>query len=644
MESTQGETMAFIGERLGDYRILAQIGQGGMGTVYQAEDTQLGRKVAIKILKPALLADGSQGLLRFQSEARIQANLNHANVVTLLDFEPFGDSYCMIMEYVEGKTLTELIRTIGPLPSHIVVMISRQILDGLSAAHRQGVIHRDLKPSNVMLTAEGVVKVMDFGIAKVEGAENLTSAGAPVGTVSYMSPEQLQGEPVDVRSDLYSFGIILFELLTGCTPFKNDSDISSIIHHIHTPPPRPSQVRPDIPPELEEIVLHCLNKLPDQRYQSAGEVLAALDFYEDRERSQGRSELFGRRMLAQWLAAHIQRQASAAAALPGRPSSRTAPLFDTPPSAPRTTPPAQSVAAQRARGKIIPALTVLVLMVLAGGTVYLYYAKPWAAGHKDTEGQGELTTSGTQVAVPPRADSTDVGPTAVATTPPEQAATGARSGTPSATATSTPPSAERAKDVAGFDANAARTIVPPPPGRKMAASEGAAATGSARKVVPGSAAPPGSQTASDANSEGGFLILLDPDPSGEKLSAAEAQARVADLLREAGHKVVPAGAPGSAVREALARHDHAAMRRNGVSYALVGTARGILEPQTAYGTTYYAGQVSVTFELVSMTNGKAVASASSSAKSRGSTNADTALNDALLTATSDAVRDLLRKF
>src|SRR5213593_2568137 len=233
-----------IGESLGNHRIISKIGQGGMGTVYEAEDTHLGRRVAIKLLNPTLVANPKE-LARFQSEAKVQARLNHPNVVTLHEFEPFKDSYYMVMEYVVGRNLADIVRVVGALPPHIVVTLSKQVLDGLSAAHRIGVVHRDLKPSNIMLTPDGVAKVMDFGIAKVQGSQNLTATGALVGTVYYMSPEQVRGEAVDARSDIYSFGIILFELLTGRVPFKEESDFSVMMHHVRTPAPPPTQFLPE---------------------------------------------------------------------------------------------------------------------------------------------------------------------------------------------------------------------------------------------------------------------------------------------------------------------------------------------------------------------------------------------------------------
>lgn len=641
-----------IGERIGNYRILSQIGQGGMGTVYQAEDTQLGRKVAIKVLHPKTLADGSMGLERFQSEARIQANLNQANVVTLLSFEPYKDSYCMVMEYVEGKTLAELIRSTGPFPSHIAVMISKQVLDGLAAAHRQGVVHRDLKPSNIMLTAEGVAKVMDFGIAKVEGGKSLTASGAVVGTVSYMSPEQVRSEPLDARSDLYSFGVILFELLTGRVPFKDDSDFSNMIHHVHTPPPPPSQLLPDVPSELEDIVLRCLNKLPDQRYQNAGEILAALDLYEERERAMGRGELFARKLLVQWLAAPSRQGASVTSPAPtsAQPASHpeapalpvppipaaSSPVIQTPPP-----PPLQAAAGRRAGGKAILAVAVILLVVLAAGAAYLYYGvlksrRPSSAGLATVE--TDRAQAGAPVTLPAADPAPPAGQAAVQTAPVAQSGA-----TPPPT---TPRDArEASKGLTGTIANATRTANPPPV-RNGAPPAGAAAGGfaGAKAASASPALPARQQTDAQPGSAEGFLILLNPDPSGEKLSLAMAQARVADLVREAGHQVMSASLMSAAMNEALAGGDYAGMRRLGVGYVMNGTAHGSVEPQTAYGSTYYVAQVSVSFELVRTADGKVIATGSNDAKSKGSANAAAALNNALMAAASDAVRELLRKF
>jgi len=261
-----------IGELIGHHRILAQIGQGGMGTVYQAEDTRLGRKVAIKILNPSLLVQGGIELERFQSEAKVQASLNHANVVTLFAFEPYQDSYCMIMEYVEGRTLADLIRSTGPLPAHVVVMIAKQVLDGLAAAHRQGVVHRDLKPSNIMLTAEGTAKVMDFGIAKVRAQRTVTQSGMVKGKPSYMAPEQAVADPVDRRADLFAMGLILHEALTGARPFQRDNDGATMDAIVAEPLP----VREDVPAPLWAVIERALEKEPARRFQTAEEMERAL--------------------------------------------------------------------------------------------------------------------------------------------------------------------------------------------------------------------------------------------------------------------------------------------------------------------------------------------------------------------------------
>src|SRR5437867_7973406 len=354
-----------IGESVGNHRILSKIGQGGMGTVYEAQDTQLGRRVAIKILNPSLVSN-SKELARFRAEAKVQANLNHPNIVTLHEFEPYKDSYYMVMEFVVGRNLAEIVKAVGALPAHIVVTITKQVLDGLSVAHRSLVVHRDLKPSNIMLTPDGVAKVMDFGIAKVQGSKSLTATGALVGTVSYMSPEQVRGEAVDARSDIYSFGIILFELLTGRVPFKEESDFSVMMHHVRTPAPPPTQFLPEVPGALEDIVLRCLQKDPAARFQHIEDILSSLDSFEEQERALGRGQLYSRKTLAQWLASAANRamtgQAQEVPAIPqqgisgdsGRPATTSPP--DSRPVSPH---PPQPVASPKRQGGVVLVLAIL---------------------------------------------------------------------------------------------------------------------------------------------------------------------------------------------------------------------------------------------------------------------------------------------
>ena len=270
------------GRRLGPYEILGPLGAGGMGEVYRAKDTRLGRDVAVKIL-PAHLSDNPDVRERFEREARAISSLNHPNICTLYDIGREGDADYFVMELLEGESLGARLER-GPLKLDEVLKIAAQIADGLSAAHKQGLVHRDLKPGNVMLTKSGA-KVLDFGVAKlrdetaVEMATRttpLTSHGAIVGTVQYMSPEQLEGKPVDHRADLFAFGGLLYELLTGQRAFAGQSQ-ASVIAQILTAEPRPvSQLIPTTPASLDRVVTSCLAKDPDERWQSASDLAREL--------------------------------------------------------------------------------------------------------------------------------------------------------------------------------------------------------------------------------------------------------------------------------------------------------------------------------------------------------------------------------
>jgi eukaryotic-like serine/threonine-protein kinase len=266
-----------IGTQIENYLVQAQLGEGGMGTVYRALETNLDRTVAIKVLNTDLARDPSI-VERFRSEARAQANLNHTNIATLYAFLVFQGNPVMVMEYVEGDTFQQLVNRRGPLPSEEAIPLFRQALLGISAAHRMGIVHRDIKPSNLMLNRAGIVKVMDFGIAKVASSvNNLTRTGAQMGTVFYMSPEQVKGERVDIRSDIYSLGITLYELLTANVPFSASSEFQVLNDHVNTPPPPPSKFYPYLAKGLENIILKSLAKNPDERFQTAEEFGAALE-------------------------------------------------------------------------------------------------------------------------------------------------------------------------------------------------------------------------------------------------------------------------------------------------------------------------------------------------------------------------------
>ncbi len=259
----------------GRYRISRKLGGGGMADVYLAEDQELGRRVAIKMLH-ARYANDEQFVERFRREATHAAGLSHPNIVSIFDRGEADGSYFIVMEYVEGRTLKELIRSRGPCPVPVAIAYTRQILAGLRYAHRNGVIHRDIKPHNVIVDPEGVIKVTDFGIARA-GVSQMTEEGAIIGTAQYLSPEQARGAPVDQTSDLYSTGIVLFELLTGEVPFTGDSPVEIAMKHLGEIPPTPSELRPDVPDDLDLVVGRALAKEPADRYQSAAAMDADLE-------------------------------------------------------------------------------------------------------------------------------------------------------------------------------------------------------------------------------------------------------------------------------------------------------------------------------------------------------------------------------
>ena len=268
------------GTDIGNYRILEKLGEGGMDVVYKAVDTSLDRVVAVKVLN-ADLARVPELVFRFRGEARAQANLNHTNLATLYAFLTVGDNAMMVMEFVDGETFAELIRRRGPLPAQGAVPMFRQALLGFGYAHRAGIVHRDIKPGNLMLNRQGIVKVMDFGIAKVMGQRGVTRTGVQVGTCRYMSPEQVLNKDADFRSDIYALGITLYEMLTANTPFQSDSEFQLMSDHVHTPPPPPTRFYPYIPKGVENAVLKALAKNPDDRFQTVEEFGAALERPDD---------------------------------------------------------------------------------------------------------------------------------------------------------------------------------------------------------------------------------------------------------------------------------------------------------------------------------------------------------------------------
>src|SRR5437763_1057208 len=258
----------------GRYRIVRKLGTGGMANVYLAEDEVLGRRVAIKILNDRHAGD-DQFVERFRREAKNAASLSHPNIVSIYDRGEAEGTYYIAMEYLDGRSLKELLVARAPAPIHLAVDYARQILAAIRFAHRNGIVHRDIKPHNVLVDAEGRLKVTDFGIARA-GASQMTEAGSIIGTAQYLSPEQAKGSPVDQTSDLYSVGVVLYELLTGVVPFSGDTPVEIAMKHLSTVPEPPSAKRADVPRDLDLVVMRALAKDPSERYQSAEEMDADL--------------------------------------------------------------------------------------------------------------------------------------------------------------------------------------------------------------------------------------------------------------------------------------------------------------------------------------------------------------------------------
>ncbi|MDR6227241.1 Stk1 family PASTA domain-containing Ser/Thr kinase [Desmospora profundinema] len=272
------------GRKLGGrYEVISRVGGGGMAVVYKARDVLLNRFVAIKVLNESLSND-SEFVRRFSREAQAAASLSHPNVVSVYDVGQERHTHYIVMEYIEGPTLKEYIQQYSPLTSEEIVSIASQICDALSHAHENEIVHRDIKPHNILLGYNGRAKVTDFGIARATSSSTITQAGSVMGSVHYFSPEQARGGVIGAKSDIYSLGVVMYEMVTGELPFDGDSAISIAMKHLQDPVPDPSTLNADVPQHIRDIIMRAMDKDPDRRFTSAREMKQAVDaiFHYDR--------------------------------------------------------------------------------------------------------------------------------------------------------------------------------------------------------------------------------------------------------------------------------------------------------------------------------------------------------------------------
>jgi serine/threonine-protein kinase len=288
-----------IGRVVGQYKILETLGEGGMGSVYKAVDLMLDRPVAIKTVRCDW--KGAPGAMeRFRSEATLVARLNHPSICTVYSFFREGDEFFMVMELIEGKTLASLIKQSGAIAPARAIPIFERVLDGVECAHRMGIVHRDIKPANVLLTHAGAVKLTDFGIARVAGSPRQTRVGHFAGTIEYLAPECIRGEEPGIAADIYSLGIVLYEMLSGRLPFERSSDFEVMRAHLEVEPPSLHRLGVDVPPQLESVLARALGKEPAQRFRNAAEFGAALAINGNRAAAVAAGSGFGDQSSARW--------------------------------------------------------------------------------------------------------------------------------------------------------------------------------------------------------------------------------------------------------------------------------------------------------------------------------------------------------
>ena len=257
------------------YDILQEIGRGAMGIVYRAMDRETSECIALKVLKPEIVEDKLM-MERFKNEVRIARKITHKNVCRIYEFTHIREGPCISMEYVEGETIRSLLNRIGVFSLRSTLDIAHQICSGLREAHAQAVAHRDLKPENLMMDRHGTIKIMDFGVARVFSGNNSTTMGTFAGTPAYMAPEQVECRDIDQRADIYAFGLILYEMLTGSIVFKADTPVAVAYKQVHEAPPAPRSIEPSIPEDVQNLILRCIEKEPERRFQTVTDVEGAL--------------------------------------------------------------------------------------------------------------------------------------------------------------------------------------------------------------------------------------------------------------------------------------------------------------------------------------------------------------------------------